>query len=58
MQAKRGVVGISRYARCRGGAGGGEEMGCNVIYEYDAGVAGIHRLVPCLESLPGEDGRG
>ena len=52
MQAKRGVVGISRYARCRGGAGGGEEMGCNVIYEYDAGVAGIHRLVPCLESLP------
>jgi len=32
-----------------------EEMGCNVIYEYDVGVAGIHRLFPCLEKMAGAD---
>jgi len=32
-----------------------EEMGCNVIYEYDVGVAGIHRLFPCLERMAGAD---
>jgi len=25
-----------------------EENGCNVLFEYDVGVAGIHRLFPCL----------
>ena len=29
-----------------------EEMGCNVIYEYDVGVAGIHRLFPFLPKFP------
>ncbi|VVB71641.1 N5-carboxyaminoimidazole ribonucleotide mutase [uncultured archaeon] len=28
-----------------------EEMGCSVISEYDVGVAGIHRLFPCLEKM-------
>jgi NCAIR mutase (PurE)-related protein len=28
-----------------------EEMGCSVISEYDVGVAGIHRLFPCLERM-------
>jgi NCAIR mutase (PurE)-related protein len=28
-----------------------EEMGCKVVYEYDVGVAGIHRLFPCLEKM-------
>jgi pyridinium-3,5-biscarboxylic acid mononucleotide synthase len=28
-----------------------EEMGCAVISEYDVGVAGIHRLFPCLERM-------
>lgn len=28
-----------------------EEMGCKVVSEYDVGVAGIHRLFPCLESM-------
>jgi NCAIR mutase (PurE)-related protein len=28
-----------------------QEMGCNVISEYDVGVAGIHRLFPCLEKM-------
>ena len=32
-----------------------EEMGCSVIYEYDVGVAGIHRLFPCLERMAGAD---
>lgn len=32
-----------------------EEMGCAVIYEYDVGVAGIHRLFPCLERMAGAD---
>ncbi len=27
------------------------EMGCAVICEYDVGVAGIHRLFPCLEKM-------
>jgi NCAIR mutase (PurE)-related protein len=27
------------------------EMGCQVISEYDVGVAGIHRLFPCLEKM-------
>jgi NCAIR mutase (PurE)-related protein len=32
-----------------------EEMGCNVISEYDVGVAGIHRLFPCLERMADVD---
>jgi len=28
-----------------------EEMGCAVVSEYDVGVAGIHRLFPCLKRL-------
>jgi len=32
-----------------------EEMGFNVIYEYDVGVAGIHRLFPCLEKMAEAD---
>lgn len=28
-----------------------EEMGCQAISEYDVGVAGIHRLFPCLEKM-------
>ncbi len=28
-----------------------EEMGCNVVSEYDVGVAGIHRLFPSLEKM-------
>jgi NCAIR mutase (PurE)-related protein len=28
-----------------------EEMGCRVVAEYDVGVAGIHRLFPCLEKM-------
>jgi NCAIR mutase (PurE)-related protein len=28
-----------------------EEMGCTVVSEYDVGVAGIHRLFPCLEKM-------
>lgn len=31
------------------------EMGCNVISEYDVGVAGIHRLFPCLERMEDVD---
>jgi hypothetical protein len=30
-------------------------MGCNVISEYDVGVAGIHRLFPCLERMASVD---
>ena len=32
-----------------------EEMGCAVISEYDVGVAGIHRLFPCLERMKDVD---
>ena len=32
-----------------------EEMSCAVIYEYDVGMAGIHRLFPCLERMSGAD---
>lgn len=32
-----------------------EEMGCAVLYEYDVGVAGIHRLFPCLEQMKEAD---
>jgi pyridinium-3,5-biscarboxylic acid mononucleotide synthase len=32
-----------------------EEMGCNVLFEYDVGVAGIHRLFPCLERMAEAD---
>lgn len=28
-----------------------EEMGCRVLKYYDAGVAGIHRLIPAIEKL-------
>lgn len=31
-----------------------EEMGCSVTRGYDVGVAGIHRLVPCLEEIKKE----
>jgi NCAIR mutase (PurE)-related protein len=30
-------------------------MGCQVITEYDVGVAGIHRLFPSLEKMMGAD---
>jgi pyridinium-3,5-biscarboxylic acid mononucleotide synthase len=59
-QAKRGTVGIlaagtadmpvAEEARVVA-----EEMGCNVISEYDVGVAGIHRLFPCLERMADVD---
>ncbi len=32
-----------------------EAMGCNVACEYDVGVAGIHRLFPCLERMADAD---
>ena len=32
-----------------------EEMGCLVLAEYDVGVAGIHRLFPCLERMADAD---
>ena len=32
-----------------------EEMGCLVLSEYDVGVAGIHRLFPCLERMADAD---
>jgi NCAIR mutase (PurE)-related protein len=32
-----------------------EEMGCRVISEYDVGVAGIHRLFPCLQRMSEAD---
>ena len=32
-----------------------EEMCCAVICEYDVGVAGIHRLFPCLERMAEAD---
>jgi NCAIR mutase (PurE)-related protein len=28
-----------------------EEMGCETIYEYDVGIAGIHRLFPALKKM-------
>jgi NCAIR mutase (PurE)-related protein len=31
------------------------EMGCHVATEYDVGVAGIHRLFPCLERMANAD---
>jgi NCAIR mutase (PurE)-related protein len=31
------------------------EMGCKVVSEYDVGVAGIHRLFPCLEKMMNVD---
>ncbi len=59
-QAKRGLVGIlaagtadmpvAEEARVVA-----EEMGCDVISEYDVGVAGIHRLFPCLERMADVD---
>jgi len=30
-------------------------MGCAFIYEYDVGVAGIHRFFPCLERMKEAD---
>ncbi|MCX8191236.1 MAG: nickel pincer cofactor biosynthesis protein LarB [Nitrososphaerales archaeon] len=32
-----------------------EEMGCEVITEYDVGVAGIHRLFPALKNMAEKD---
>ncbi len=32
-----------------------EEMGCAVVAQYDVGVAGIHRLFPCLEKMSDMD---
>ncbi|HUI39999.1 MAG TPA: nickel pincer cofactor biosynthesis protein LarB [Methanothrix sp.] len=32
-----------------------QEMGCHVATEYDVGVAGIHRLFPCLERMADAD---
>lgn len=32
-----------------------EEMGCAVVYDYDVGVAGIHRLFPSIERMRDAD---
>ncbi|RMF89536.1 MAG: nickel pincer cofactor biosynthesis protein LarB [Methanobacteriota archaeon] len=32
-----------------------EELGCAVITGYDVGVAGLHRVFPCLERMAEED---
>jgi NCAIR mutase (PurE)-related protein len=32
-----------------------DEMGCTVVWDYDVGVAGIHRLFPCLEKMTDVD---
>lgn len=32
-----------------------EAMGCEVLTEYDVGVAGIHRLFPAMERMAGVD---
>ncbi|WP_369424726.1 nickel pincer cofactor biosynthesis protein LarB [Methanothrix sp.] len=32
-----------------------EAMGCEVVTEYDVGVAGIHRLFPAMERMAGVD---
>ncbi|MDD4161940.1 MAG: nickel pincer cofactor biosynthesis protein LarB [Methanothrix sp.] len=60
QEAKRGLVGIlaagtadipvAEEARVVA-----EEMGCNVLFDYDVGVAGIHRLFPCLERMADVD---
>jgi len=49
------VVGISRYARRRGGAGCGGGDGLLSHLRVDVGVAGIHRFFPCLERMMGAD---
>ena len=59
-QAKRGMVGILAAGTAdipvaEEAAVVAEEMGCNVISEYDVGVAGIHRLFPCLERMADVD---
>ncbi len=58
--AKRGIVGILAAGTAdipvaEEAAVVAEEMGCNVISEYDVGVAGIHRLFPCLERMADVD---
>jgi len=64
-QAKRGLVGILLVGILAAGTADmpvaeearvvAEEMGCDVISEYDVGVAGIHRLFPCLERMADVD---
>ena len=59
-QPKRGMVGILAAGTAdipvaEEAAVVAEEMGCNVISEYDVGVAGIHRLFPCLERMADVD---
>jgi hypothetical protein len=59
-QAKIGLVGILAAGTAdmpvaEEAAVVAEEMGCNVISEYDVGVAGIHRLFPCLERMADVD---
>jgi NCAIR mutase (PurE)-related protein len=59
-QAKMGKVGILAAGTAdipvaEEAAVVAEEMGCNVISEYDVGVAGIHRLFPCLERMADVD---
>jgi NCAIR mutase (PurE)-related protein len=59
-QAKMGTVGVLAAGTAdipvaEEAAVVAEEMGCNVISEYDVGVAGIHRLFPCLERMADVD---
>lgn len=59
-QAKRGWVGILAAGTADMPAAEearvvAEEMGCHVLFEYDVGVAGIHRLFPCLERMADVD---
>ena len=60
QKAKRGLVGILAAGTADMPAAEearvvAEEMGCNVLFEYDVGVAGIHRLFPCLERMANVD---
>ncbi|MBN1236712.1 MAG: nickel pincer cofactor biosynthesis protein LarB [Methanotrichaceae archaeon] len=60
QKAKRGLVGILTAGTADMSAAEearvvAEEMGCNVLFEYDVGVAGIHRLFPCLQRMKDVD---
>jgi len=50
MSAGTADVAVAEEARVTA-----EEMGCEVVAEYDVGVAGIHRLFPSLENMVGVD---
>lgn len=53
---KTGVVGIlcagtSDIAVAEEARAIAEELGCDVLYEYDVGIAGIHRVFPAIKKL-------